>query len=421
MKKLTTLFVTILISGQLTAAEVRIGIGDVAKKISQSNLLLLENAERTYQASEAVGVARANLLPQLNLWDWVGFTFTLTDILGRVTDIAPFLVPGNWFRVAEQKILVNVERNAYHALWANQILAGKLLYYRVLHDEALLKEIDDNEEMLKNIHAVVRTREILGGLPPGTSKTVEARILAMQEDRRALKALIRDEKGRLTYAMALPVGSDLKLTSLLLPDIRNNHPLKYATYEPRVLSISPEIQQFGHLVRVIPYIKKELRWSFLGTSSLSRGVAGGIFDDIPIQRGLGFGRGATMAIIRSKENQIKLQQKGVTETIKHQLRLLIESYNLDLENFHTISRRKEIAQELFKELNERILMGAEVDFQELTEVSRTLISAQTSMAGLSHRYFAHVDRLNRMMLTADYGNRPQLERLFPAEKAEDDD
>ena len=76
--------------------------------------------------------------------------------------------------------------------------------------------------------------------------------------------------------------------------------------------------------------------SFLGTTSMSRGVAGGVFDSLPTQDGLGFGTPASMRVVSAEKELLRVQRRGAEETIKRQLRLLVSNYNLDLEGMRCL-------------------------------------------------------------------------------------
>ena len=118
-----------------------IALQDVVKKVSTENYLVLENALRVYQAKEAIQVARGNLLPKLNLWKLITLPLDPLGIVGMVEDIAPFLVPANWWRLEEQKIFHLAQKEAYRALWANEVMTSKSLFVHTQLDQSLLDKL----------------------------------------------------------------------------------------------------------------------------------------------------------------------------------------------------------------------------------------------------------------------------------------
>lgn len=390
-----------------------IKIEDVSKYVGSKNYVVLENAQLTYQSQEAVGFARNNLLPQLNVWDVAGIAFSWSNALGVVQDIAPFLVPANWFRVKEQKILFEAQKFGYNAVWANQIAVSKALFYRLDHDIKLLSSIKKNIKDLGNIHTILKTREIFGGAQIGDSKILEQRILELQDDQKRIEYLIAEEKSKLKYILAIGAEEDISLKAIDL-ELETKPFLEFNKLYPVALTKSPEIKQFKEFIKVIPQIKKEVRFSFLGTSSISRGVGGGIFDDIPVQRGLGFGAGNTMAILRSKEEIMKLQLIGVEETIKNQLKVLVEIYNSDIDYYRNLKDRVQLSKMIQQSYLERLQMGQTISVWDIVDASRGLMNSELQYNSLISRFLDTNEKIERNLMQGDYSFLPNFEELLKA-------
>lgn len=398
----------LLCSTQLAAVEIK--IEDVNERVSTRNYVVLENAQLTYQSREAISFARANLLPQLNLWDYVGVIFSWTSVLDAVTDIAPFLVPANWFRLKEQKILFEAQRHGYHALWANQILSAKGLFYRLQHDESLLQLLQEQKEELSQFHTIIKTREIFGGARPGDALVLEKKMLELENDQKSLEYLIAEEKSHLRYMLAVDAAEDVTLVPVSV-NVDERVPLDFHKVAATALERSPETKQFREFIRVIPHIKKEVRFSFLGTSSIARGVGGGIFDDIPIQRGLGFGAGHTLAILRSKEEIMKLQLKGIEETIRNQLRVLVNIYNSDLDYYRQLQHRLIMTKNILASYHDRLSLGESVDVWDIVEASKSVMNAEIQLQALMSRVLDNSERLERQLMSGGYTRAPKFEDL----------
>jgi outer membrane protein, multidrug efflux system len=202
MSRAILLATALLIAVSAQASDpVPVSLEEVTEKVSDQNYLVLENALRVYQAKESIQVARGNLLPRLNLWRVASVFFDPTAALGLVEDIAPFLVPGNWFRLDEQRILHEAQKEGYRALWANEVMTAKVLYFQTLSDLSLLDHVKAQYGELEGLHLIVRNREILGGARPGSARDIEIRLLGLQEDRRGLEVLIASEKAALARLM----------------------------------------------------------------------------------------------------------------------------------------------------------------------------------------------------------------------------
>lgn len=383
----------------------------VTERVSKENYNVYGNALRVYQSREAIQVARMNLLPKLNLWRLAGVVVdtiigNYASSLGLVQDIAPFLIPANWFRVQEQRLLYMAEQEGYRALWANELMTAKALYLHLLLDRGLDELVKQSEDELRKILVIVQNRELLGGVPRGASRDIEVRLLALEEDHRALQVLIKQEEGSLSYLMAYPANVTLEPEPVAMPGFETLEPLDYEDFEFRAVSTSPEARQFDYFVAAADYVRKEVMYSFLGTTNMSRGVGGGVFDGLPIQDGLGFGTPASMRIVGAQKELLKTQKKGAEETLKRHLKLLVESYNLDLQNYQNLRRRVELTAEILAQLYERLRLGQDVDSIALIEASRNQIQAQTAFLGVQFRFLANEDRLARLIFHGDYNMKP---------------
>lgn len=118
-----------------------ISLPEVATRVAGSNFKVYENALKVYQAQTNIQKARWDLLPKLNLWSIAGMVIDPFSIVENIPDVAPFLVPGNWFRLEEVKLLYLAEKEGYRALWGNEVFIAKTLYKNVLFDEQLLKHV----------------------------------------------------------------------------------------------------------------------------------------------------------------------------------------------------------------------------------------------------------------------------------------
>ena len=120
-------------------AEVKIGLAEVSKKVKEQNYTVLENAQKVYQAKEMINFSRKNLLPKFNFWNLIKIPFDPAASVDLIQDIAPFLVPSNWFAVEQNKIFSEVYNQQYKALWANEVLTAKLLYMSTVKDNDFLE------------------------------------------------------------------------------------------------------------------------------------------------------------------------------------------------------------------------------------------------------------------------------------------
>lgn len=417
MKFITLILATLLSSSLMAQSRenVELSLDQVVKKVSNENYYVYENALRVYQSKESVTVARKNLLPKLNIWNLASGAFEIffggpagaaSGAFTLVEDVAPFLIPANWFRSAQASLFYEADKEGYRALWSNEVLTAKSLYYHILLDSSLLEHVEKSKKDLEAIYQIVVVRETFGGSPRSVSQDIKLRLLSLVEDARALETLISEEESLLAFMMGYPTGTKLKVSPIKLPNYEKIEPLDYEDFIYRAVNVSPEIRQFNYLIEASQYVKKEVQYAFLGTSSMSRGVSGGVFDNIPVQNGLGFGTGASIRIVKAQKEILKTQQKAVTETVKRHLKLLVNNYNLDVSNYKNTKKRLDLAHGILNDLYQRIRFGAEVDSMKLIEASRNVIEADTVLFSTMYRFMSSEDKLTRMIFNGDYSKAP---------------
>lgn len=380
------------------AAVYPVTLEDVTTKITKENYFVLENAERVYQAKSTVQLARRNLLPKLNIWNIVESASNgPIGLIGIVADICPFLVPNNWFRVGEEKLLSEATLNGYRALWANELLNARGLLLQAGLDEKLLEQVRENAKDLDALYSMVRTRETIGSIPAGSVKQFEVRQLSVQEEVRGLEKVIQDNRSQLAYMLGFPGNDEAVPTQIRYLDPRDAKPIAYSDYEERLIGSAFELRQYDALLKAADKVKKGRYFNFLGTSSLSRSAAGSVFDGLPQQDGLGFGLGPSVRIVKSEKKILEIQREAVRETLKKNLKVLVESFNLDLLSREDAMKRVEKTNSIWKLLTDRARLGANVGVFELVEASRNRVEAISAYHAIETRLLLGFDRLNRLM------------------------
>ncbi|MGE4234107.1 MAG: TolC family protein [Bacteriovoracia bacterium] len=384
----------------------KITIEDVVQKVSTTNYKVYTNALGVYQSKQSIQSARGNLLPKLDVWKIANVVFDWTSVVGLIQDIAPFLVPNNWVRVEQTKLLHLANEEGYRAVWANELMTAKSLYIHLLFDESLLGHIREAERELQDVLVIVKSREAMGGVSQGVSSDIEVRLLALQEDARKLSLLIDQEKSSLGYMMTIEARTPIELTAVSIPDFDTFIPLDYEDFEFRTLDSAPETRQYDFFIMASDYLEKEVLYSFLGGSTISRGTAGGIFDRLPVSGGLGFSSGADMRIAQAEKEILKKQKLGIVETIKRQLDLLVTSYNSDLQSYVNLKRQVDLTKKRQEYLFDRLKLGQNVEAIELVEASRNHIEADIGLFDTKFRLLASEDRLSRLLFHGDYTKKP---------------
>jgi len=394
-------------SGEIT----NITIEDVAKEVREQNYLVLENATRVYQAKKSIQAARRSLLPKLNLWrigrvffDW---STPLNAILEVGQDIAPFLVPNNWFRVEQNKILYRAQKEAYRALWANEIMVAKSLFYKIALDQEIVRIVNIERKNIGLLYNIAKTKSDLGALPKKVVQELEIWKLDLEQDSRNLDLLLREEINQLSFALGKPLEETIAIIKPQFPDLEKVSKIDYEDFIFRALDTAAEIRQFEHYMNAIKWIKREIYFSFLGGSTISRGVGGGVFDHLPDSGGLGFETGPKVSIVKSEKKILGLQKKGIEETIKRQVNLVVEKFNLNLISNQDSKKRLEITSNQVEEMYERLNLGDDsIDLYDLAEAVRNETISRTLYYESAFSHMVTKDRLERLIYYGDYDKNP---------------
>ena len=408
MKNAIFLFLVVLLPLSVFAEKTKVvRLADVAPLVSNKSYAVRATSLKVFQAKVNIEKTRADLLPRLNLWGLIKLIINPASILENLSEVAPFLVPANWYRFEQNKIFYLAEREGFRAFWTNEVHTARSLYLRILFDQKLKKHIEECITELEKAQEIIKTQETFGGAKPGSSREVEIRILGLQEDREALRLLIDQEKSELAFALGFKADTTIELKGITDLDLATLKPIDFNDYELKVLSASPERRQFLHFISVVDYIEKEIEYSFYGLSNISRGVSGGIFDDaIPVSGGPS--KEASMKMAKTQRAILIAQKTGVEETLRRQIRSLSAQFNSDLKNYGINFRRAVLAKESIEAMLQRVKLGEAIDTIEFAENVRTRIHAETAKLLVISRVLVNQDRLARLTLSNDYSKRPPV-------------
>lgn len=378
MLKLLLLFLALFLAKSWAQEDVIIPYKDIAFITNTNNVEVFIGAQKVYNAKHRIKFARAALLPKLNLWrvasiliDWK----TAGDVLAK--DLVPFLVPSNWQRLKEAKIFENIENESQHVVLNNIILHNKLMYLQIQEDQYLHAQY---KSYLEFIDKIISEVEPLIGL----SVSAHAWTIDLKTKRNKIKSEILSlEKllweERLVLSQSLGIDSD-KIIKLDLIDSFLITAKEELVNINEVLEHSCEIHEYNYLLKVAPKIKKEIIWNIFGVSEGIRGVADGIFDEIPIQDGLGFGMGSSLKIHKSQMEIISKQREGVIQSVKRQFQNI--KFNLDNLNIaiRNLDERLSLLNEEKDHIKMQLIMGAKVDpILQVEHEEKILLAEVTKM------------------------------------------
>ncbi len=405
------LLIVMLLVGQLAFANsVQLSINDLTDKVSRQNYQVLAKAKRVYQAKESIQEARGRMLPSLNLWRIVKIAVDPTSWVDSITDIAPFLVPANGFRLEQRQVLYSADRMGYRALWANEILTARSLYYKILIDQELLAVAQKTRKDFEEVYETVRARVSTGAEKPEIGREIEFQIIGLKEDERQLELLIKGSLDALSLSLGYPTKTKLSLKAVAMPNVGSLKKLSVDSLSTKALAQSPEIAQMNQLLKVIPLIQQEYNYSFFGGSSMSRGVRGGVFDHLPNADGLSLANGPARKIVATEASVLRTERTGIAETIKRQVKSAVDTYNSSVEFYSYHEKRLALSTENIEQIKIRISVGEKLDLPNFLQFIHSRNTALSTIVQARYRVLLAQDKIDRLVFAGAYGSKTPVQR-----------
>ncbi|MGZ3769481.1 MAG: hypothetical protein ACXVCP_00665 [Bdellovibrio sp.] len=394
-------FLIFATAGQSATAAKMITLADVTAQAKKQNLLIKQKLVEAHQSQQLVQYNRAGLIPKLNLFNLLSTGGTLVGAAGIIGDIAPFLIPANWFRIKEVQISKEYQKKSYQALWGNELLSTRSLYLTIVSDLNSLEIYKDYQKNLIELKEIAETRDQFGGDRLGALEMLLAQIAKVQEDQVSLKDIINQEFYNLTQLTLMDPKTqyDFDLKTKI------SSSWKYIDSTNLILSAqdsSPEVKSYDNLIQMLTYIKKEIQFSFFGSSQLSRGVAGGVFDDLPINGGWSVTNKISFALTKTKEEQLKTQQLGVKETLKRQILRLIDQDSFLNEKETALLARKTHLENQWEILLDRLQFGMNAAMDELIYNRQAYAETQIALININILHSQLNDKAHRILWRDDY-------------------
>lgn len=406
MKFVTLLAAAVVFHSTIAGAATQVSLEEVTKKVSNENFQVLAKAKRVYQAKESIQEARARMIPGLNFWKIVRVLTDPTSVVDTITDIAPFLVPANWFRIEQRELLYGADHMGYRVLWANELMTARALYYKVLQDQELLTVIQKSRADFEEINEIVKARVATGDEKPEAGREIEFQIIGLKEDEVQMKLLIQSSLASISQSLGYPAKTVISLKPVSIPGISSLKKIKPEAYYDKSVEVSPEVAQITQILKVLPSIEKEYNYSFFGGSSISRGVSGGIFDHLPSADSLSLANAPAKRIVGAEASILRTERTAISETIKRQVKLAAESYNSSVEFYPKYQSRLELASTNIEDTKLRVLLGEKLDLLTFLQFIQSRNTALSSLVSARYRIMTAKDKVDRLLFANVYSKRP---------------
>lgn len=402
---LTAAILACSLSGTNSFAKVY-SLTDITNAAMKQNISIKEKLIEGHQSQQQVHHNRMSLLPKLDLYSIINSGGSIIGVASVIEGIAPFLVPANWFRVNEAEISQSFQSNSMQALWGNEILETRAMYLTMVSDTNSLKVYDSYLQDLQELQDIAETRDQFGGDRLGALEMLLAQKNKVTEDQISLKDLVNQEFYTLSQMAMIDPKTPLEVDS----NAKIESSWTYLEADKLIAtsqSISPEVQSYDDLIHMLAEIKKEIKFSFFGTSNLSRGVAGGIFDDLPVDGGWSFSTKAAFALTKTKEELLKNQQLGAKETLKRQILRNLDQHKFLIEKEKNLNERTVHLNKQWEILLDRLQFGKNAAMDELIANRESLAATKIALINLQTLRSQLNDKAQRMMWWDVYSKAPR--------------
>lgn len=233
------------------------------------NISLLQALNNVQNSKLNVSMARAKLLPTLNLGALLPALANPTFLLASVTILFPFLVPSNWIVLKQEKELFESDKASYKALQLNILSNSLSLYYTFVNDQKIHNIIAEQSDTLGTIYTNLRKKsDILGNV---TSDELGMASAQWQESKiriSKLQELLVEERAGLRTLLGLPLGSELNVEDIDLAP--SDYELKSATeIADHSLQVAPEVTQLNYLIKAAKAGKYAKLFGFMSSASIA--------------------------------------------------------------------------------------------------------------------------------------------------------
>lgn len=375
---------------------------EVAQKVKTLNYTIEENRIRVNQSKEQAKYARLSLLPKLNLWKILDFSSDTKGIFGFIEDLVPFLIPANWSRAKQAEILSTASLDSYQSLWGNEVLNAKILYSSILNDKNLLIQLKNNQKIIQDLYQLAEARSEFGHDELMIKNHLKSLLLQNNEDMLVLNQTLKEEKMRLLYMMALPVDSKFELATIQ----EKKAPALKSKDIVAIIDRSPEILLYDKLIQVSGLLKDEIYFSFLGGSSISRGFAGGVFDSVPTDGGLGFGTPTQIKIAKDQTAILTKQKEAALAMIKMQY---TSAQEINTNLIEQLTAAKEIYQfsiQRVENLKDKMYLGQKINLAEFSDALLGLSKSTAQVYVIQYQMKQNQYKMDRILWLSDFKDRP---------------
>jgi outer membrane protein TolC len=357
LKVLTLGFVFSFVGSSLADEPFQVTPETLRKRLLTENISVLTGLNQLYQAKIQVNIARAQLLPSLNLGAALP-SGKSNFIVSTVSFLLPFLVPSNWFNYDESQYLFDAEKDSYYLLQLNSFASAYSIYSTMVSDVELRKILNTQYENLVKIKNMIQAKYELGLAGQAELLQAQAQAELAMVQLSQIDELLLNEQSILRQSLAFPLEKDFNLVPGHVPPATVEGLSPQALLDVSLMK-SPEYSQVQSLIAAAEDNNWAKVFAFINSGSLSSSSVNGAsasFSSLTQTENFNFGFGyfpgvelseAAVAQMKLRLTEVKSEQARIVESALSSLKQaqlqfqqaqsaeadLLKVFSFELENY----------------------------------------------------------------------------------------
>lgn len=334
---------------------VRINPDALREMILNRNVGVQLSMNQVQQAKTQVNIARANLLPSLNLGSLISNAGSF--LLNTVSSLLPFLMPSKWLDLREQTVLLEAQSQSYYIAQLNTYASAYSLYLQVIGDMKLREALYRQYLILSSIEVQMRRPAETGVIPMEDYLQAKSQAQLAMIQVSQLDSLVKTEKATVRQMLNLSLDQELIFDRVSVSPSPAESATPQELLEP-VHANSPESKQIDTMIRATYAGKWSKGFSIFSGASLGtqRGQDGS-FGDLTATASMNFGFAYFPALelsnlniqaFKLRKQQLKLEQAQLLETALGTMTEAHLQYNQASQAEENLTRVYETVQRQFQ-------------------------------------------------------------------------
>jgi outer membrane protein TolC len=284
-------------------------------QLLNNNVDLLQALNSVHMAKDQVNIARAQLLPSLNLNGMLNFAGGGV-FLSSFDFLLPFLVPSNWHNYSAQKNLFQAEKISYHVIQNNTYGSALSVYFALVADRQLQSIYQQQYHDLMDVFEIHKKRNSVGLAPVSDVMEIQAQAQLAGVRASSLAALSKQEIASVRSILSLPLQTNISLEYSNM----DSSPWEYEGLQAtanKANEVSLERAQIQYLIKAASAQKWSKVFSFINGISVG-GRSSGAGIDAGFQNmqasgsmSLGFDQFPTYELNERRIYEIRLQDQSL--------------------------------------------------------------------------------------------------------------